>query len=185
MRRRPTLSLFRCVSSRGFSSTAARNPPPRFAVLSKVEGLRRWFDHRDNPLEFERYLKGRQRRKEFVHLVLSYRDRIESVYQGPYTLAHKRKMKSELLKGLRQAYRQLKISWGGYTGYDEWFEHPLNNAKITTVSTYYDFLPAFNEIIASCNGNLDLFFERCRRLAELPQKQRHRDLKRIQSGSGI
>ena len=66
-----------------------------FAVAVEMEGLRRWFDHRDNSLEFERYLKGRQRRKEFVHLVLSYRDRIESVYQGTYTLADKRKMKSE------------------------------------------------------------------------------------------
>ena len=61
--------------------------------------------------------------------------------------------------------------------YDAWMNQPLNNAKISGVVAYHDFVPAFSVILADLNGDLTQFYETCRQLARKNKEERLRILK--------
>jgi len=69
----------------------------------------------------------------------------------------------------------LKISWGGYVGYDHWFAEPLSNAHLALIATYYDFVPAFKELLRQ-EQSFVKFYEAVRALAQLDKDERHRRL---------
>ena len=76
------------------------------------------------------------------------------------------------LARLRANYEQLKTSWGGYGGYDAWFQRPLNNARLNTVATYYTMVPAFQRMLANHNGDLQKFYAEAKATAALPKEKR-------------
>ncbi|MGA9477766.1 MAG: aminopeptidase, partial [Desulfobacterales bacterium] len=65
-------------------------------------------------------------------------------------------------------------------GYDNWFDPPLNNAKLNSVGAYYDLVPAFTQLLASQDGSLGAFYAQCRILAKLPKSERNRRLLSLQ-----
>jgi len=144
-----------------------------------MKGLRRWFTAQKNQPAFERYILTKKRYAEFVHLVLQYRKRFETIYVEDLPVEAKRRKKAQLFSALKTDYEKLKQQWNGYNGYDGWFDRSLNNAKLSTVSTYNDLVPAFSRLLAACNGDLTRFYSECRKLAKKPKAERHRDLKRM------
>ena len=56
----------------------------------------------------------------------------------------------------------------------------MNNAKLNSVGTYYDLVPAFTQLLASQDGRLEAFYTECRILAELPKSERNRRLLSLQ-----
>ncbi len=86
-------------------------------------------------------------------------------------------MKKDIFNQFRREYLQMKQAWQGFRGYDYWFEEPLNNAKLISVSTYYDYLPAFIKILEKSDGNLEQFYGQCKKLAGLSKSERNRRLK--------
>jgi predicted aminopeptidase len=86
--------------------------------------------------------------------------------------AVKRARKGEVMAKLRAEYEQLKTSWGGYAGYDRWFQRSLNNAQLSTVATYYTLLPAFEQLLVQNNGDLRKFYAEAKALASLPKEER-------------
>jgi predicted aminopeptidase len=60
--------------------------------------------------------------------------------------------------------------------YSAWFNRPLNNAQLISVSTYHDWVPAFTKILSDSNGDLEKFYERCRQLAKKKPQERLRIL---------
>jgi len=40
---------------------------------------------------------------------------------------------------------------------DRWFSEPINNAKLTTIATYYDLVPAFQAMLKAQGGILRNF----------------------------
>jgi predicted aminopeptidase len=71
----------------------------------------------------------------------------------------------------------LKTTQTGLAAYDDWMSQPLNNAKISGVVAYHDFVPAFSVILAEKNGDLGQFYERCRQLAQTQKGERDRILR--------
>ena len=88
-------------------------------------------------------------------------------------VALKRARKTEAITKLRADYGQLKIKWGGYAGYDHWFQRSLNNAQLSTVATYYTMLPAFEQLLVRNNGDLQKFYADAKALASLSKEERH------------
>ncbi len=88
-----------------------------------------------------------------------------------------RKIKALTIERLRKAYQKLKKEWGGYAGYDSWFNRPVNNAQINTVSTYHALVPGFLHLLQTTSGNLQHFYRRCKQLAKEPMAERNRRLK--------
>lgn len=150
-----------------------------FATTVEQEGLRRWMAAINNQHGYQRYLRQQRRHREFIHLVMKYRQRLESLYRQSLAHEDKRALKKNIFNQLRIEYERMKDNWQGYGGYDYWFEEPLNNAKLIPVSTYHDLVPAFMRILAQNDGELSAFYEACKKLAELPKSERHQSMQKI------
>jgi len=147
-----------------------------FATAVEQEGLRRWMVATNNDHAYGDYLQSRERRLQFNQLVIKYRDQLESLYNKDIPIDDKRYHKALIIEALREEYEHRKQRWQGYSGYDQWFREPINNAKINTVSTYHELVPAFHNLIQRSQGNLMQFYETCQNLAKKPKAERLRRL---------
>lgn len=152
-----------------------------FATTVEQEGLRRWMAANGNPLGYQTYVLQGRRRQEFLALVTNYHKKLAELYRQenmvPEEMRHR---KAALFADMRDEYTDLKTDWHGYAGYDNWFDTTLNNAKLNSVGTYYDLVPAFTQLLASQDGRLEAFYAECRILAELPKSERNRRLLSLQ-----
>ncbi|MCD6059905.1 MAG: aminopeptidase [Moraxellaceae bacterium] len=144
-----------------------------FAVTLAEEGLRRYSER--FPQDLSRLRLARQRRDDFVKLVLEYRGRLDAVFAQPWSAAEKRAAKARVYAELQEAYAAQKREWGGHAGYDDWFAG-INNARLNTVATYYDQVPALQQLLREKNGDLAEFVAACRRLARMDPASRAREL---------
>lgn len=150
-----------------------------FATTVEKEGIRRWLEAQGNPEAFRLYQRHLERREQFIGLVHKHRKHLEALYAMELSNGKKRAAKAVIFEEMRADYQTLKSRWGGYTGYDGWFENSLNNAKLISVATYNDFVPAFMNLLKSNAGDLVVFYEKCRQLADQPEKERHRRLRQM------
>lgn len=143
-----------------------------FAVTVADEGLQRY--SQVHTLDMARLQLARQRHAQFVTLVQAYRARLQDAFASG-TEAEKQAAKQRLYGELQAAYVELRQQWGGYKGYDDWFAH-VNNARLNTVATYYDEVPALQALLASKHHDLPAFYEACRQLAKLTPEERRQQL---------
>ena len=157
-----------------------------FATAVAEEGLRRWLLEKNDPAAITKYHEDIARKKQFLNLIRTARTQLAAIYgeaqhetrrSDPAEMDPvKREKKQRVLQQLREDYAQLKQSWGGYSGYDEWFNGPINNAQLNTVSTYYDLVPAFHQLIADNGGELGEFFSQVKTFARMSKEKRHQRL---------
>lgn len=143
-----------------------------FAIAVKQEGLRRWLAKRDNPKASEDYKIYYRRRWQFIELVLKYRKELETLYAKDLPVPEKRHAKAVVFDKLKEEYQLLKQHWRGYSGYDFWMNQKMNNAKLISVSTYHDLVPAFLELLKCCNYDLRVFYKKCQNLSKKPKEER-------------
>ena len=148
-----------------------------FATFVEQEGLRRWQKASGNSVIYKEYLNNYRRQQQFVGLVLEYRQKLELLYQTDLAPNRKRMEKASILADLRNNFNHLKTQQTGLAAYDDWMNRPLNNAKISGVVAYHDFVPAFGKILAEKSGDLAQFYRACRQLAQKKKAERHRILK--------
>ncbi len=75
-----------------------------------------------------------------------------------------------------RAYEDLKAGWGGYAGYDRWFDRELNNAHLASVGAYDRWVPAFESMLDDAGGDLAAFYDDVRALGQsmTPEERRRR-----------
>ncbi|HZM04396.1 MAG TPA: aminopeptidase [Candidatus Saccharimonadales bacterium] len=148
-----------------------------FATTVAAEGIRRWFVAAHNPKAYQQYQAGLAHQNDFVQLVMDCRAELTAVYDDTrLTDAAKLQRKREIIQQLRTKYAAAKKVWG-VSGYDEWFAQPINNAKLNTVSAYYDLVPAFQSMLRAQDGDMEKFYGAVKRMAKLPLAQRHEALR--------
>ena len=155
-----------------------------FASAVATEGVRHWLEAQSQPEAFQRYLAGRQQDRQFVDIVMAARNQLQAVYTDPQ-LSDRAKLarKEKIVAHLRSEHARLKTEWGGQSPYDEWFAEPINNAKLNTISAYYELVPAFDALLRANGGNLEKFYQAVADLAKLPIAERHRVLQANLKGS--
>jgi predicted aminopeptidase len=155
-----------------------------FAVAVEEEGVRRWLARHGDEAGRAAYATMRERRAEFVRLVLDYRARLEAFYREPLADDAKRAGKARLLARMEADYRALKAQrWGGWAGYDRWFEKGVNNAQLASVATYEELVPAFRALLAREGGDMGRFYAEVRRLAQLEPGAREAALAALAASS--
>ena len=155
-----------------------------FAVAVEEEGVRRWLARHGTPAERDAYATMRERRAEFIRLVLRYRERAEALYREPLPADAKRAAKAKLFAELDADYGALKErSWGGYAGYDRFFAGGIGNAHLASVATYEELVPAFRALLAQDNGDLARFYADVRALAKLDKSERDAKLTELLPGA--
>jgi predicted aminopeptidase len=169
-----------------------------FATTVGQEGARRWLRAKGDRAAVEKYLAQLRRTRQFAHLLMRTRGRLETLYGDVRTEEGKvkavktqraiapeqlRREKQDLMGRLQREYAQLKSQWGGDTEYDEWFAHPVNNAQLNSVAAYYDLVPGFECLLQQNGGDLGKFYEAADRLAREPKTERDRWLRTLGSAA--
>jgi len=159
-----------------------------FATCVGEEGVRRWLATHGDAKARGEYDLDVQRKEQFVAIVMKAREELERIYEAESSPAprrsqasealvlDKRTRKSDALARLRVEYEKLKAGWGGYTGYDNWFNRPLNNAHLNTVATYQHLVPAFQQLLVRGDGDLEKFYTSAKSMTRLGKEDRHRQL---------
>jgi len=155
-----------------------------FATAVENEGMRRWLAGHAAPEQRAAFEVQRERKAAFVGLMSHYRKKFRSLYETARPAERQYGAKAELLDALRRDYAELKASWGGYAGYDNFFGADLNNAKLASLSLYAELVPAFEILIEQENFDLPRFYHRVAALAALAKDDRRGTLTRLLPASG-
>jgi predicted aminopeptidase len=150
-----------------------------FASTVEEAGVEHWMERFGNQSMRDAYARYLSRKKDFLGLLLKYRKALEQNYalvdRGD---AQKRAVKARLFQELKDEYQVLKGNWGGYAGYDRFFDQPLSNAHLASIATYEDFVPAFRALLQR-EGSFPRFYRAVKRLADMDRADRHRILKSL------
>ena len=123
----------------------------------------------------EAYTRYNARRQDFLALLVRHRKMLSDLYASRTSTRHKRAEKQRIFAHLKSDYLKLKESWGGYAGYDRWFAEPLNNAHLSAVGTYHDYLPGFRALLKQ-ERTFVRFYAAVQKLASLDAVQRRQQL---------
>ena len=168
-----------------------------YATTVGQEGAHRWLRASGKTDLIARYEAALHRNDQFVHLIMSTREELEKIYGDtldkdgkvkaaktpPLPPAQLNEAKKRVFADLRTNYQKLKLSWGGYSGYDDWFARELNNAQLNTIANYYDFLPAFERLLQMNGGNMEKFYVEVERLSKIDKDERHQWLRNLAQGN--
>jgi len=143
-----------------------------FAVAVEQEGVQRWLGRSGTPEESAAHETLQSRRREFVALVLAYRDRLAAFYGQVLDVEEKREGKARLFAAMLADYGRLKAGWGGFSGFDRVFTQGANNALLASVTAYTERVPAFRALLAHKAGDLVGFYAEVKELARLDKPVR-------------
>ncbi|MBI3881489.1 MAG: aminopeptidase [Verrucomicrobia bacterium] len=151
-----------------------------FATANAQEGVRRWFRAEKKPEALAKYEAGLGHETDFSHLIFRTRDELTALYARtnlpPETM---RAEKAAAFDRLRASYGGLKETWGGRGEYDRWFAKELNNARLNTISTYYELVPGFAALLKQQDGDSEKFYKEVRKLGRKDKDERQRVVKAL------
>jgi len=145
-----------------------------FATAVEYAMLSRWLNSRGKSEQIERIEAGRDKQNRITELILDVRQQLQTAYLGENPAP----AKIRLFNQLKQEYARISARGEGTRYYDWWFSMPLNNAYLLTVSTYFRLVPAFSNMLAEHDGDLQDFFVFSRALARQPKQMRDKTLQR-------
>ncbi|MDH3375605.1 MAG: aminopeptidase [Gammaproteobacteria bacterium] len=144
-----------------------------FATVVELEGMMRW--SKRNGDSVISYLDTKALEERIVNLVLEYRARLQAVYAANDSDVEKRERKREIFSALRAAYQRLPERFA-HAGYDDWFAQDLNNAHLVSIGAYHELVEALQAELAAVGGDLQRFYSRVRRIADLDPVTRRAQL---------
>ena len=150
-----------------------------FAVTVADVGVRRWLAATGRASQLPAYEAGQRHWHMIVRLVDSARGRLGELYASGLPKADMAARKQQIFAQLRASYAVLRPQLGTDTGYDRFFNGPLNNASLLTVTTYTRWVPAFRALLAQSSGDLPAFYLAVKRLMRLPPGQRDAELQKL------
>ncbi|MGA7749493.1 MAG: aminopeptidase [Gallionella sp.] len=150
-----------------------------FATAVENEGIHRWLARSASPERLRDFETQQEHNAQFHRLVEDSRDKLRAMYVSSLAPDEKRRAKLEMITEMKRTYAGLKASWGGYGGYDQWFNQPLNNATLGSVTLYTQWVPAFQALLEQEGGSLPHFYLRVAGLAHLPKTERSAALNQL------
>lgn len=154
-----------------------------FATAVEHEGLRRWTADPAAAGQRAAFEASRARRAAVVSLLSDYRKKFQALYAAQQGAEQRRRAKADLFAALRRDYAALKAGWGGYAGYDRFFDGDFNNARLASFALYSEWVPAFEALLEREQRDLPRFYRRVAELAALDKDARRCALARLQPAS--
>ena len=163
-----------------------------FATFVEKEGLKQWQKNEQllNPqLDQSAMAKEldirKRRQQQFIALLTNTRDSLVALYESSSEPDVMRQMKKQRFEQMLVEYEELKASWDGYSGYDQWFEQGLNNARLVAVATYNDYVPAFEVLFNETGGTFEDFYVAALELSKLPLEERTAEMQKLLARSSV
>ncbi len=143
-----------------------------FATAVQESGVRRWLRHKNDDGALANYELITHYKDDFSALIKRTRQHLKVTYESDQNSEAKRIAKQQLIEHMRREYNDLKASWGGYSGYDHWFNDTINNAKLASISVYRDKVPQFIRLLEACSNDYPRFYKRVEEIGRLDPEQR-------------
>src|SRR5580693_4065045 len=145
-----------------------------FATTVEDAGLERWLTHQGASQRLQQLRERQAHAGEFVSLLAQSRARLARLYASDVAREQMRAGKAQILTALAADMRALELREGvSYPLYEEWIAEGLNNARLASVSTYFDCVPGFTRLLTQAGNDLARFYAAARELARLPRALRH------------
>lgn len=141
-----------------------------FATAVAETGMKRWLRRRGDAAAHERWRERRERRDALARLVSEAIGDLKRLYAEDLPATDMRHRK-------RQRFGRLAADSSDLSGRNGGFTEGLNNARLVSFSLYRGSVPAFLELLGSCDGELPCFYAEAERLAALPADERHAALR--------
>lgn len=129
-----------------------------FATTVQDEGVRRWLEDKNRVSDFSDYQREQEKDDDFIRMMIEHRNALQQLYATDLIETEKRSGKKKVFSDLKKKFNKLKRAWGGYSGYDHWFDKPLNNARLAPIGTYHNAVPGFKKLLDKNNYDLDAFY---------------------------
>jgi len=160
-----------------------------YATAVERAGMARWVEARiaagAAPALREVWTRHVARRDAFLALLRHHRKRLAALFAASLDDAGKRSGRDAIFDDLRADYLRLREDWGGFAGYDRWFEHGPNTAQLASVAIYDDLVPAFARLLDQHDGDFAAFHAAARELSQLPAAQRRGRLSALLAESAL
>jgi predicted aminopeptidase len=145
-----------------------------FATTVEDAGLERWLNSQGASQRLQQLRERQAHAAAFVSLLAQSRTRLALLYASGVARDEMRAGKAQILSTLAADIRALELREGAsYPLYEEWIAEGLNNARLASVSTYYDCVPGFARLLAQAGDDLPRFYAAARELARQPRALRH------------
>ena len=145
-----------------------------FATTVEDAGLERWLNSQGASQRLQQLRERQEHAAGFVSLLAQSRSRLALLYASGAGRDEMRAGKAQILGTLAADIRALEQREGAsYPLYEEWIAEGLNNARLASVSTYFDCVPGFARLLAQAGDDLARFYAAARELARQPRAQRH------------
>ena len=146
-----------------------------FATAVGQEGVRRWLLARGRLKEWAQYEQNLRAERAFIALALATREALKKIYAVPDQTREVRLLqKNALLQRFKTRAIALDQNHHGILKIELWFEKPVNNARLATLSTYFELLPGFEFMLRRAGGNLETFFREVESMRKLTQEERRK-----------
>ncbi|WP_176329729.1 aminopeptidase [Thioflexithrix psekupsensis] len=143
-----------------------------FAMTVEYEGIKRWLLFRRDEAQWQEYQRWLNYQHDFNQLILDFRQELDALYQESLEPSLMAFAKQNKFAQLQQRYQELKTQrWDNFSGYDRWFNE-VNNAKLNSVMTYQQYVPALQTLLAQQEGDLLAFYQAAAQLGALSFAQR-------------
>ena len=150
-----------------------------FARAVEIEAVTQWLNQQGKIELTKSYLKHIAMRDEFSDGLLLLRNKLQQVYQGAGDEEYKRQQKQRLIQQYQnQIYPEFENRWHNVQ-YRPWVMSDLNNAKLVTISSYYQWQPAFQQLLKQQQGDWRQFYNAAAAMAKQPKEQREQLLNQL------
>jgi predicted aminopeptidase len=157
-----------------------------FATAVEEAGLSRWYaDHAQELPDRSAY---ERRRREVIDMLKAARGELRRLYSKELPPDIKRANKQQILDDLPNRYAKLERRWRAELKPGAKYRRPyarcvaqgLNNASLSAVATYTDYVAAFERLLqAACADDLECFYTAARELGEMPADKRKARLEQL------
>ena len=154
-----------------------------FATAVERLGAKAWLQMQASQAAQDEYKLLNERRQQFRALTSATRRDLAQTYALNTDTAQQIRAqvapKTIVMQKFREDYEQLKLSWGtarNTSAYDAWVAR-ANNASFGALAAYDELVPGFEALFESQSRDWQRFYDAVRKLAELPQTERHQALK--------
>ncbi len=142
------------------------------ATAVQQAGTERWLKAQQKNNSIERLRHFREYQQQVNQLMESTRLKLDEIYGSQLSIAEKRQQKKERLINAKTQHAALAKDFEIETGFTQWFESGLNNAKLGSVSTYQARSAEFLNMLEAMDHNFEVFFDYVERLAKLQKPRR-------------
>ena len=151
------------------------------ATAYAEHGVRRWLAAAGRHDDLARYSAETRALRAFVTLVLHTRDRLAATYAATAgrPVPERRAAKQAVLEAFKHAALRLRQRHPQLTRVDRFFREPVTNARLATLSTYYDLVPGFEAMLQRHPGDPVVFFAAVEALGAKPKAERHAALRAL------